>query len=414
MPASREFQVMVKPGGAVCNLDCRYCYYLAKDALYPAAGPRRMPDDLLETYIVQHLGAAPTPLIAFAWHGGEPTLLGLDYFRRIVALQRAHPPEGRRIVNTVQTNGTRLDEAWARFFAAEGFYVGLSLDGPAPCHDAYRRTKGDRPTHRDVVRALRLLQRHGVPCDVLCVVHAANVGDPLGVYRFFKDVGVTSLQFLPLVERAGADPSERTPAAGAVGDFLCAIFDEWLRHDLTRLTVQVFDEALRTTCGVPHALCIFRETCGDVPVVEHTGDFYCCDHYVDESHRLGDIRRTPLATLLDSPAQRAFGDAKRDTLPAWCRRCEVLAYCNGGCPKDRFLISPDGEPGLNYLCAGFRRFFVHARPYLERLAAVPRTRARLEEFMVSLRGPVRTAAGRNERCPCGSGRKYKRCCLGRG
>jgi uncharacterized protein len=266
--ASREFQVMAKPIGSLCNLECRYCYYLRTERLYPGTRAPRMPDDLLERYIAQHIAAAPRPLVPFAWHGGEPTALGLDYFRRILELQRRHRPPGRRIVNGIQTNGTLLDEAWARFLAAEGFYVGLSLDGPAELHDGYRVSRGGGPTQAKVVQAFRLLERHRVPCDLLCVVHDRNVREPGAVYRFFKELGARHLQFLPLVERRPEAPggvSERTVPADAYGAFLCAVFDEWVRWDIGRVVVQVFDEAFRVACGEAHALCIFRETCGDVP-----------------------------------------------------------------------------------------------------------------------------------------------------
>ncbi len=413
--ATREFQVMVKPGGAICNLDCTYCYYLVKDELYPGGGPRRMPDDVLERYIVQHLEACPIPLVSFAWHGGEPTLLGIDYFRKIVALQRKHQPPDRRCANGIQTNGTLIDEEWAKFLAAEGFYVGLSLDGPADLHDRHRVTKGQRPSHRDAMHALRLLQQHEVRHDVLCVLHADNARHPTRVYRFFKDAGVGYLQFLPLVERRpDGMVSGRTVSAEAYGKFMCEVFDEWVRHDVRRISIQAFDEALRPALGIEHALCIVRETCGDVPVVEHTGDFYSCDHFVNPGHRLGNIRETHLADLVDSPAQRAFGDAKRDTLPRYCRECEVRAWCNGGCPKDRFIQTPDGEPGLNYLCEGFQRFFRHTRPYWQQAAALIRVGRPLEALMEQVRAAdtqARAQAGRNDPCPCGSGRKFKRCCL---
>ena len=420
MTALREFQiVMTKPAGAVCNLDCRYCYYLAKQELYPGSAPHRMTDDLLEAYIVQHIQASPGAAITFAWHGGEPTILGLDYFRTIVALQRKHRPPGRRIINNVQTNGTLLDDDWCRFLAAEGFFVGLSLDGPAELHDRYRVTRGGRPTWKQVMRGFRLLQQHGVRYDVLCVVHDENVRFPVAVYRFFKELGVQSLQFLPLVERRPEAPggvSERTVPAAAFGAFLCAVFDEWVCQDVGRIAIQMFDEAARPACGFEHALCIFRETCGDVPVLEHNGDFYACDHFVDPAHRFGNIRETPLAELLACAPQQAFGLAKRDALPRYCRECEVLALCNGGCPKDRFIQTPDGEDGLNYLCAGYKRFFLHSRPALTRLAALWRSgqpAARLMEWARAADARARAAAGRNDPCPCGSGRKYKRCCFGK-
>ena len=274
-----------------------------------------MSDDLLEAYIVQQIAITPGREILFSWHGGEPTILGLDYFRRVVELQRKHCPAGKHVANSIQTNGVLLTDEWCRFFAAEKFGVGLSLDGPQDLHDAYRVTKDQRASHRQVMQGYRLLRRHDIPVDLLCVVHAQNVQHPLEVYRFFKEIGAQYLSFIPLVEpRPGSDGgvSERTVPAEAFGTFLCAIFDEWVRHDMGRIIVQIFEEAARPAYGLGHSLCIFRPTCGDVPVIEHNGDFYQCDHFVTPEHRLGNIRDTPLAELLDSPAQEAFGQAKQD------------------------------------------------------------------------------------------------------
>ena len=411
--ASRDFQVLAKPAGAVCNMDCRYCYYLEKQRLYPDGAPLRMREPLLEQYIVQQIDAAPEPTINFCWHGGEPTILGLDYFRTIVELQRKHRPGGRRIVNGLQTNGVLLDEEWCRFLAAERFGVGLSIDGPAELHNRYRVNRGGGRTHREAVRAFKLLRRHRVNCNLLCVVHDGNVRYPMQVYRFLRDIGGTYIGFLPMVARdeAGGVTPETVPA-DALGEFLCDVFDEWVRHDVGSVAVQIVDEATRPARGVDHSLCIFRETCGDIPVVERNGDFYCCDHFVDPAHRLGNIRETPLVALLESAQQRAFGDAKRDSLPRCCRACEVRSMCNGGCPKDRFIQAPDGEGGLNYLCAGYKRFFTHVLPYASKLAS-----ARLAPAGAAASRPAAPpaerfpAAGRNDPCPCGSGQKYKKCCL---
>jgi uncharacterized protein len=382
--ATREFLVMVKPTGSLCNLACRYCYYLRTRQLFPPDEPPRMSDTILEEYIVQHVEASPSPVIHFEWHGGEPTVLGLDFYRKVVALQRRHRPPGRWITNGLQTNGTLLDEAWARFLAAEGFWVGVSLDGPEAVHDRYRLTAGGKPTHAAVMRAWRLLSRHRVRTDVLCVLHDQNARSPLAVYRFFKEIGVRHLQFLPLVERLpGGGVSPRTVPAEAFGAFLCAVFDEWVRHDIGQVVVQGFDEAFRVLCGVGHALCVFRETCGDVPVVEHTGDVFACDHFVDPAHRLGNIRTTRLEALVESEALRAFGRAKRDTLPEACRRCDVLPFCHGGCPKDR------AAEGVSYLCAGYQRFFRHARPNLQELAALWRAGQPLERLGERLRAEAR-------------------------
>jgi uncharacterized protein len=367
--ARREFVVMAKPGGPDCNLACRYCYYLDKERLFPSPGPRRMPVELLERYIVEHYRASPVPRVHFEWHGGEPTLLGLDYFRTIVDLERRHRPPGWRVTNGIQTNGLLLDEAWCQFLREEGFYVGLSLDGPEELHDACRIARGGQPTYRRVVEALQRLLRYRIPCDVLCVVHAKNAALPRTVYRHLRALGARSIQFLPLVEWL---PDGRTSplsvSAEAYGRFLCTVFEEWVRRDVGRVAVQIFDEALRAVCGIPHALCIFRETCGDVVVVEHNGEVFACDHFVDPKYRIGSLLEAPLGELLESEALRRFGNAKRETLPETCRRCEVLAFCNGGCPKDRFPAGAGSEAGRNVLCAGLRRFFTAARPELERLA----------------------------------------------
>jgi uncharacterized protein len=416
--ASRQFQIFTKPIGSICNLGCEYCYYLKKEKLYPKGESFRMPDDILENYIVQHIEASPDQVISFSWHGGEPTVLGLDYFRKIVSLQRKHTPPHRSITNGMQTNGTLIDEQWCRFLAEEGFSVGLSLDGPQEMHDRYRLTKDRKPTHKQAMRGYELLRRHGIPCDILCVVNAYNVQYPTQVYRFFKQINAEYVSFLPLVDpqtEAVGGVSHRSVPAEAFGQFLCTIYDEWLSQDIGRIKVQIFEEAARTALGHEHALCIFRETCGDVPVIEHNGDFFCCDHFVDAEHRLGTIGETLLVELLESPAQRAFGQAKRDTLPRYCRTCEVLALCNGGCPKDRFVRTPDGEAGLNYLCAGYKRFFTHCRPFVHELAALWWQRSLqgktpLAQATGSRAGPK---IGRNDPCPCGSGLKYKKCCMGK-
>ena len=416
--ASREFQVFAKPTGAVCNLSCHYCYYLKKEHLYPEGISFRMPDDILEAYIVQHIEAFPGPVINFSWHGGEPTLLGLDYFRKIVALQRKHLPANRRITNGMQTNGTLLNDDWCRFLAAEDFSVGLSLDGPAELHDQFRVTRGQTPTHHLALRGYELLRRHRVPCDILCVVNAVNVRHPERVYRFFKQIKATYIGFLPLVEiqpDAPAGVSVRSVPAEAWGDFLCVIFDEWKQLDIGRLKVQIFEEAARTAFGQEHALCIFRKTCGDIPVVEHNGDFYCCDHYVDPAHRLGNIMEAPLLGFLESSRQKAFGRAKLASLPRYCRECTVREMCHGGCPKDRILRTPEGEAGLNYLCAGYKRFFNHCRPFVAALSAQWRMQNRPQQPPAGpiQRTPAKPKTGRNDPCPCGSGRKYKKCCLGK-
>jgi uncharacterized protein len=316
----------------------------------------------------------------------------------------------------VQTNGTLLDEDWCRFFAAEGFAVGISLDGPREMHDRYRVTKSRNPSYDHAIRGYRLLQKHRIQHDLLCVVNSQNVQYPTQVYRFFKQTGARYLGFLPLVEqqpKGEGGVSQRTVPAEAFGSFLCTIFDEWMNMDIGRLKVQIIEEASRTAFGQEHSLCIFRRTCGDVPVIEHNGDFFSCDHFVDPEHHLGNIQKSPLAALLESTAQKAFGQAKWDMLPHYCQVCEVLDMCNGGCPKNRILHTPDGESGLNYLCEGYKRFFNHCRPFVEELAALwqrqTRERERVTEQVARKKAKPKT--GRNDPCPCGSGRKYKKCCL---
>jgi len=331
-----------------------------------------MPEILLEEYIIQHIEASPEPVIRFSWHGGEPTLAGLDFFRSAVMIQRRHRPAGRTILNGMQTNGTLLDDDWGGFLAAEGFYLGLSLDGPEWLHDRYRSAGSGEPTFRRVMRGYEILRRYGIPADIICVVNSCNVKFALEVYRFFREIGAGYVTFLPLVEPETGSPggvSGRSVTAEAWGDFLIAVFDEWLSRDIGRIKVQIFEEALRTAFGQEHSLCIFRPVCGEIPVLEHNGDLFACDHYVDREHLLGNIVETPLAELLESPARRSFARAKLDTLPRRCRECDVRDMCNGECPRNRFLETGAGESGLNYLCAGYLKFFRHCRPFIDQVSA---------------------------------------------
>jgi uncharacterized protein len=414
LKASRGFQIFVKPIGPVCNMRCRYCYYLEKERFYPDGESFRMPHDLLEAYIVQHIDASPDEVIRFSWHGGEPTLLGLDYFRTIVALQRKHRPSGRPIANGIQTNGTLLNDAWCTFLAAEGFAVGLSLDGAQELHDRCRLGRDGRSTFHQTMRGYERLRAHGVLTDILCVVSAHNVVHPLEVYRFFKDIEAPYVTFLPLVIRQqGAEEgvSALSVRPEEWGDFLCMVFDEWVSGDIGRIKVQIFEEAARTAFGQEHSLCIFRPVCGDIPVVEHNGDCYSCDHFVDADHFLGNIGDKPLVKMIDSARQKAFGLAKLKALPSICRLCEVREMCHGECPKNRFLTTPDGETGLNYLCAGYKRFFTHCLPFVREVAAEWRRQIpepSTGQGTIIRKGPE---PGRNDPCPCGSGKKYKKCCL---
>ena len=369
----REFQIFAKPVGSLCNLACSYCYYLDKAVLYPQSSAFRMTGDILELYISQHIEATPGDTILFSWHGGEPTLAGIDFYEKAVTLQRRYLPSGRRLINGIQTNGILLNNEWCRFFARENFIVGISIDGTEELHDLHRKDKRGKGTFKQVLKGYNLLQQYGITSEILCVVNSRNVNYPLDVYHFFKQLDARYITFLPLVERHPDSSSGVTPSsvpAKAFGRFLITIFDEWMGKDIGKIDIQVFEEAIRTAFNRDHTLCIFKKNCGGVPVVEHNGDFYSCDHYVDPDHYLGNIRDNSITSFLDSPAQRKFGLAKSDTLPRYCQGCDVKVMCNGECPKNRFIEAPDGEPGLNYLCAGYKMFFSHCRPFIEALRQV--------------------------------------------
>jgi uncharacterized protein len=433
------FHVLAKPTGAVCNLDCTYCFFLSKEALYPDSN-FRMADDLLEIYIRQLVESQPDT-VTIAWQGGEPTLMGLDFFRRSVELVERYRRPEQRVAHSIQTNGTRLDDAWCAFFKQHSFLVGLSVDGPRALHDRYRVDKGGKGTFDAVMRGWELLKKHGVDCNVLCTVHAGNVEHALEVYRFFRDgMGTSFMQFIPIVERVNADMvplanlgwgsraggerplyvqagdqvTERTVRPEQLGRFLIAIFEEWVRHDVGKVYVQLFDVTLGAHVG-QYTLCVFSPTCGDAVALEHTGDLYSCDHFVEPKFKLGNIRDTTMAEMLASPEQRRFGADKRDTLPKYCRECDVRFACNGGCPKDRFAMTPDGEPGLNYLCAGYKAFFEHVDEAMRVMAGLLEQKRPPTEIMgmyaaADQRWRAEAAkAGRNEACPCGSGRKVKHC-----
>jgi uncharacterized protein len=370
------FHVMVKPRGAICNLDCHYCFYLSKERLYPNSS-FRMGKDLLETYTRQYIDSQRVPEVTFAWQGGEPTLMGVDFFKLAVELQQKYRKPGTRIVNTMQTNGTLLDDDWCRFFHEHDFLIGLSLDGPRELHDAYRLDKGGKPTFDRVMNGLDLLKEHSVEFNVLATVHAANAERPLEVYRFLRDeAGVQFIQFIPIVERAnetgfqeGSKVTERSVPAGQYGDFLIAIFNEWVQRDVGQTYVQVFDMVLEAWFSGRASLCIFSDTCGNALALEHNGDLYSCDHFVEPEHKLGNIEKNHLIELVGSRKQRRFGQDKRDNLPQYCLDCQVRFACNGGCPRNRFIQTPDGEPGLNYLCQDYRAFFNHIDKPMRFMAA---------------------------------------------
>ncbi len=370
------FQVLLKPRGSICNLDCTYCYFLTKKDLYP--GSRfHMSDDTLERFTQQYLAAQPVNETVFGWQGGEPTLMGLDFFKRAISLQHKHTPAGMRVLNSLQTNGTLLDDEWCRFLRGNGFLVGISIDGPQPLHDAYRVDKGGAGTFAAVMAGLDLLKKHDVEFNVLTTAHAANQDHALEVYRFLRDeVEARFIQFIPIVERdnaggyqKGNTVTDRSVTARGFGRFMTEVFDEWVRRDVGRVFVQLFDVALAAWLGAPPGLCVFADTCGTALAVEHNGDLYSCDHFVEPDHLVGNLHNGGLADMVDSPQQLGFGTAKRDTLPNQCVQCEVRFVCNGGCPRNRFITTADGQPSLNYLCDGYRPFFNHVRPAMDFMAA---------------------------------------------
>jgi uncharacterized protein len=368
-----DFQVFVKPVGALCNMACRYCYYLEKQNLYPEGTKFIMPDDLLEEYIIQHIKASFGPDIFFSWHGGEPTLAGLPFFQRVVELQQKHKPGSSKIVNGLQTNGILLNDEWCRFLKKENFVVGISIDGPENLYSFNRFRKGGQSCFKEALRGYQLLRQFEIPSEILCVVNSTNIKYPLEVYRFFRQLRARFITFLPLVERrtlTGNEVTEQSVNAKAFGEFLCAVFDEWKDSDIGKIKIQIFEEALRTAFNMEHTLCIFKKTCGGVPVMEFNGDFYSCDHYVRKENFLGNIRNASLQILLESSKQKAFGQSKLESLPVYCLECEVLKMCNDACPKDRFITTPDGEQGLNYLCEGYKMFFKHCKPFVEQVAEV--------------------------------------------
>ncbi len=391
------FHLLSKPTGAVCNLDCAYCFFLSKEMLYP--GSRfRMGEEMLELYIRQLVEShARSPEVVIAWQGGEPTLMGLDFFRRSVELVRQYLRPYQRALYTIQTNGTLLDAEWAEFFRAHDFLVGISIDGPRELHDAYRVDKGGKGSFDQVTRGLGFLQDGGVEWNALTTVHAANGDHGADVYRFLRDdLGCRFMQFIPIIERfAEESPEEsqaewkswrdrplysqhgegvtgRSVAPEQYGRFLIDVFDEWVSRDVGEVFVQMFDVALANWHGEPPSLCVHSETCGLALALEHNGDLYSCDHFVEPEYLLGNIRETHMLELVASQRQRQFGLDKAATLPQYCRECDVRFACHGGCPKDRFTSTPDGEPGLNYLCAGYKAFFHHVDEPMRRMSELLR------------------------------------------
>jgi uncharacterized protein len=393
------FHVMVKPGGSACNIDCDYCYFLSKQQLYPE-GRHRMSDALLESYIRQMLECQGDGEVSLAWQGGEPTLLGIEFYRRAVVLAEKYRRPGQIVRHSIQTNGLLLDDKWCVFLRKNNFLVGISIDGPPELHDLYRKDKNGRGTFHLVMKAVQRLKAHGVDFNILCTVNAGNQRHGRAIYTYFRDViGAEWIQFIPLVERVEAEALDdadrgwrdetgarrrplylqqgdravgRSVGRAEFGRFLIEVFDEWVRHDVGRVFVQHFEAMLAVFFG-QYLTCTHAPTCGRGLALEHNGDLYCCDHYVEPDYRLGNIRTTPLAAFVASTRLASFGAAKQTALTRQCLGCEVRAFCHGGCPKDRFDMSRDGEPGQNYLCSSFGTFFSHALPAMKEIAALVRS-----------------------------------------
>ena len=400
------YHLLAKPAGAACNLGCQYCFFLSKENLYPRDS-YLMSERTLDRYIKQLFESSPGPEVHVAWQGGEPMLRGLDFFKKSVQLAERYRQRHQTVVHTIQTNGTLIDDAWAAFFKRHDYLVGVSLDGPRALHDAYRVNKKGQGSFDDVLRGWETLRRHGVRTNVLCTVHAANADHPVEIYRFFRDgLGAQFIQLIPIVERATGETLElanrgwdgrrgtdrplyrqegslvtsRSVGAEQFGRFLIGVFDEWVRHDIGKTFVTTFDVALGSWLG-QHNLCIVAPRCGNALVLEHNGDVYSCDHYVEPDHRLGNIAQTPLRALVNSEKQRRFGDAKFDTLPRYCKECPVLFACYGECPRNRFIQAPDGEAGLNYPCAGYKAFFQHIDGPMRAMAALVRQGRYADEYV---------------------------------
>lgn len=378
-PFSKPLYVLAKPVGASCNLRCKYCYYLEKSHLYRNAPARVMSDKLLERFVQEYIQAQTMSQVLFTWHGGEPLMRPLSFYRKAVALQEKYA-FGRQIDNTIQTNGTLLTDEWCEFFKEHNWLVGISIDGPQEFHDEYRRTASDKPSWQKVMRGIRLLRKHGVEWNAMAVVNDFNAGYPLEFYHFFKEMGAKYIQFAPAVERMAAHSDGRhlatlvdqeCPVAdfsvspAQWGDFLCAIFDEWVRHDVGQTYVEIFDCTLANWVGERPGICVYAKECGHAGVMEFNGDVYSCDHFVFPEYKLGNIRDRTLVEMLYGEQQRQFSSLKHATLPKQCKECEWEFACHGECPKNRFVNDRYGNPGLNYLCSGYRHFYEHVAPYMD-------------------------------------------------
>lgn len=379
-PFAKPLYVMLKPAGAHCNLACKYCYYLEKNKLYPTAQRHLMSDEMLEQFTREYIEAQTMNQVLFTWHGGEPLLRSIDFYRKALSLQQKYAG-GRRIDNVIQTNGTLLTDEWCEFFAQNHWLVGISIDGPQPDHDHYRLTAAGKPSWKKVMQGIKLLKKHGVEWNAMAVVNAYNANHPLEFYRFFKENGCQFLQFTPIVERMTRHEDGRTLASLADKDeislieasvapeqwgyFLCAIFDEWVRKDVGKIFVEIFDCTLANWMGISPGICAYSKECGHAGVMEHNGDVYSCDHFVFPEYKLGNIRDHSLIDMLYGEQQQEFSRLKHSSLPRQCKECDMEFACHGECPKNRFMKDKYGDSGLNYLCPGYYHYYQHVAPYMD-------------------------------------------------
>ncbi|ASA55333.1 anaerobic sulfatase maturase [Vibrio gazogenes] len=437
MQTVNQCHVMSKPSSSKCNLDCSYCFYLEKEKLYPDQSQWQMTEETLELYVRQYIQAQSGADVQFVWQGGEPTLMGIDFFRKVIAFCDKYG-EGKHITHAFQTNGVLLNDEWCEFFIKHDFLIGLSIDGPQHLHDKYRLNRAQRGSFDKVIAAVALLQKHRVDFTTLTVVSDANADYALDVYQFLKQIGSTYMQFIPLVEReieektadglsfVSPDVTEARVTSWSVtplqyGQFLTSIFDEWVKKDVGKIFVQTFDNAISSWCGEPAGICIFAETCGHAFALESNGDLYNCDHFVYPEHKLGNIHDVSIFEMNNSEQAIEFGQSKKKSLTPDCQHCEFLFACNGGCPKHRFNVSPSGFPQHNYFCAGYKHYFRHIAETMGQIRGLIFNGQPVNDIMIlknidfnqsHLPKSTKTVS-RNSLCPCGSGKKYKKCCMNR-
>jgi len=447
LTAHAPFSMLAKPIGPVCNIDCAYCFYLDKTDLYPGTNSFKMNETVLEQYVHQYIEGQPagTAEVSFGWQGGEPTLMGIPFFESVLKYQKKHSRSGMKIKNILQTNGILLNDHWGKFFHDHSFLLGISIDGPETLHDQFRFDKKGKGTFKQVMRGIEICHKHKVEFNTLTVVQSQNAEHPTQIYDFLKGIGSTFFQFIPIVEHShyrvtdnqldemiypteenALDPhiavNKRSVGSQQWGQFLNKIFDRWLdKEDIGSIFLRDFEMLLGLVMGLRSTICVHSETCGNAPAIEHNGDLYSCDHYVDSDYLLGNTAKQSLAEMMNSEQQIKFGNDKRDTLPQYCLDCDYLQYCWGACPKDRIKFTPQKEKGLHYLCEGYKAFYSHTEPYFQKIAECIRMGHPAKDWK-NLEALQRRASaphplhkrqnnvGRNTSCPCGSGKKYKICC----